>query len=51
MFLTLLEAFTSATLDIWFSVAGVMPSLIFKAEESAVLILNAEDGSSPLLCV
>jgi hypothetical protein len=46
MLLTLLERLLDAcTFETWLSVFGVSPNRIFRVQDSAVLILNAENGT------
>jgi hypothetical protein len=46
MLLTLLERLLGAcTFETWLGVFGVSPSRIFRVQDSAVLILNAEAGT------
>ena len=47
MLLELLEMLARITFETWCNVCGVWPSLIFPAQDSAVIIFNAEDGTCP----
>ena len=46
MLLTLLERLLDACMfETWLSVFGISPNRIIRVQDSAVLILNAEDGT------
>jgi hypothetical protein len=45
VFLALLQTLTTLTFGIWLNVFGVWPSRILRVQDSAILILNAENGA------
>ena len=45
MFLALLQTLTILTFEIWLAIFGVWSSRVSFVQDSAVLILNAEDGA------